>query len=481
MKNLTLILLASIFLINSAFTQAPDTLWTHTYNITYVDWGYCVQQTSDGGFVATGYTENQIGNGDIFLLKTDANGNTSWTKTWGTNWGEFGEDVKQTQDGGYIIVGGGSYQNSFGVWLLKTDSNGDTVWTKHIGQYAREEWGYSLDKTSDGGYIIVGTTSLWGSGDIFLIKTTGSGDTLWTKTLGGTNREVGYSVQQTSDGGYIITGYTFSFGAGESDLWLVKTDVGGNLIWDKTYGGNGIERGHSVQQTLDGGYIITGITSSFSAGLEDGWLIKTDGNGDSLWTKTYGGVDTDWLVSLDQTNDGGYVLAGETYSFGVNSGDAWLIKTNGNGDTLWTKTFGGIIDDLGEYVQQTSDGGYILVGASSSFSSNNQKDIWLIRVKPDISDINPDQLPTNNFQLGQNFPNPFNPITKIKYQISELSFVTLKVFGVLGNESTIIVNEETPSGSYEVEFNAATLPSGVYFYQLRAGKYIETKKMLLIK
>ena len=475
MKNLYLLFISILFLQITFLAQAPDTLWTHTYNITYIDWGYCVQQTLDGGFVSTGYTENQSGNADIFLLKTDADGNTSWVKTWGTNWGESGEDVKQTLDGGYVIVGGGSYQSSLGVWLLKTDSNGDTLWTKHIGKPGREEWGFSIQQTSDGGYIIAGTTEFWAVGDIWLIKTTGSGDTLWTKTLGGNSYERGYSIGLTDDGGYIITGFTTSFGAGETDLWLVKTDSYGNKQWDKTYGGSGVERGYSVQQTTDGGYIIAGSTSSFGVGLDDSWLIKTNSLGDTLWTRTFGTFDSDGLSSVEQTNDGGYIAAGTMY------GDAWLVRTDSDGNTLWTKTIGGIIDDVGEYVQQTSDGGYILVGASSSFSSNHQKDVWLIRIDSDISEVKPSQSPPNKFQLFRNYPNPFNPSTRIRYSVLQNTQVQIKVFDVLGNEITTLINEEKPAGNYEVEIDASSLSSGVYFYQLKAGSFIETKKMILLK
>ncbi len=166
-------------------------------------------------------------------------------------------------------------------------------------------------------------------------------DTLWTKAFGGTNEDYGRSVQETSDGGYIIAGYTKSFGAGSYDVYLIKTDANGDTTWTKTYGGSNIDQGYSVEQTSDGGYIIAGNSKSFGAGLDDVYLIKTDANGDTTWTKTYGGSNIDQGYSVEQTSDGGYIIAGYTKSFGAGSYDVYLIKTDANGDTTWTKTYGG--------------------------------------------------------------------------------------------------------------------------------------------
>ncbi len=238
----------------------------------------------------------------------------------------------------------------------------------------------SVQQTSDGGYIMAGWTRSFGTGDvdIFLIKTDANGNVIWAKTYGGTNNYYPLSVQQISDGGYILAGFTALFDEVDEEALLIKTDASGNLQWAKTYGGTGEDWAYSVQQTSDGGYIVAGITWSFGAGDYDIFLIKTDANGNIIWAKTYGGMSADEALSVQQTSDGGYIVAGGTYSFGAGGSDFFLIKTDANGNLIWAKTYGGTNIDYAYSVQHTSDGGYIVAGVTASFGAG-WDDIILIK------------------------------------------------------------------------------------------------------
>jgi hypothetical protein len=357
------------------------TFFAKTYGGTYSEYAYSVQQTSDGGYIVAGLTDSfGAGYDDIFLIKTDASGNIQWAKTYGGTDNNRAYSVQQTSDGGYIVAG---TTRSFGagwrdIFLIKTDANGNVQWAKTYGGTYEDE-ASSVQQTSDVGYIVAGITWSFGAGyyDIFLIKTDENGNVQWAKTYGGTYQDYAYSVQQTSDGGYIVAGYTGSFGAG-GDIFLIKTDANGNVQWAKTYGGTSYEEAYSVQQTSDGGYIVAGWTWSFGVDSGDIFLIKTDASGNVQWAKTYGGTSYDWAFSVQQTSDGGYIVAGWTRSFGVGYYDIFLIKTDANGNLQWAKTYGGTDEDYAYSVQKTSDGGYIVAGFTESFGAG-YSDVFLIK------------------------------------------------------------------------------------------------------
>jgi hypothetical protein len=347
------------------------------------DEGQFLIQTSDGGYAITGYTESfGAREWDVYVVKLDATGNLQWTRTIGGKDADGGSSLIQTSDGGYAIAG---YTFSFGagetdVYLVKLDANGNLQWNRTIGG-KKEDWGSLLIQTSDGGYAIAGATNSFGAGeaDIYLVKLDANGNLQWTRTIGGPKGDEGYSLIQTSDGGYAIAGDTKSFGAGEADVYVVKLDASGNLQWTKTIGGPASEEGNSLIQTSDGGYAIAGSTKSFGAGGKDVYVVKLDANGNLQWTKTIGGPKGDEGYSLIQTSDGGYAITGESSSFGAGEADLYVIKLDANGNLQWTKTIGGPDSEEGVYLIQTSDGGYAIAGSTKSFGAGG-KDVYVIKL-----------------------------------------------------------------------------------------------------
>jgi len=368
----TLFALCPLFLV----AQAPDTLWTKIYGGQDAD--YCLdgQQTFDGGYVFTGelYVAGQGWVG--YLFKTDSVGDTVWVKLYDF---AIGHSVVQRPDSGYIIAG---VAPGADICLLKTDSHGDTLWTKKFGGNAWD-FAWSVQLTSDEGYILAGETESFGAGnaDVYVIKTDSMGDTLWTRTCGGTGADRAFSIQETRDGGYIVAGHTSSFGTRAFDVYVLKMDLDGDTLWTRTYGGSDHDRGRTVSQAFDGGYIIVGYTASYGAGGGDVWLIKTDSLGDTLWTRTYGGADGDEGYGLYCTSDGEVAIVGWTYSYGTGGADIYLVKVDSCGNALWSGTYGGSDTDLGLVVQETFDGGYILFGETRSFGAGNL-DIYLIKINP---------------------------------------------------------------------------------------------------
>ncbi|MCK4788571.1 MAG: hypothetical protein KAV87_32820, partial [Desulfobacteraceae bacterium] len=304
-----------------------------------------------------------------------------WAKTYGgSDCEEACTPIQLTSDGG-TIVGGHCYSGgSYNFWVLKTSSQGDVEWERVYGGNG-DDYAFSLQKTSEGGYIIAGTTYSYGfgEGDAWIIKLTSDGSIEWQKTYGGSDDDTIRSLRQTNDGGYIAAGCTKNWGAGLQDIWVLKLSSTGSIEWQKTYGGSDDDYGSSIEQTSDGGYIVAAKTSSFGDLSEDAWILKLSSTGSIEWQQIYGGSGDDWASDIHQTNDGGYIVVGSTYSFGAGDCDGWILKLSSTGNTEWQRTYGGYDYDYTWSIRQTSDRGYIAAGHTYSFGFG-QDDAWVFKL-----------------------------------------------------------------------------------------------------
>ena len=363
-------------------TPAPSELWGCTFGGEEADKTYDFQQTLDGGFIMTGWTGSfGMGQHDVWLIKTDTNGTEQWNRTFGGGSYDEGWAVLQT-DGGYLIAGEtASYgSGSSDAWLIKTNSTGHELWNRTFGgAESSDDEAHAVVETPDGGYLVAGSTQPFVSAisDVWLIKTDSSGNEAWNKTVGGPAGDNAFSLQRTADNGYIIVGDTASYGSGGSDVWLIKINASGHELWNSTFGGLNQDNGRSVNQTEDGGYIIAGYTMSYGAGDLDIWLIKADGMGHEQWNRTFGGASFDLGYAVEETSDGRFILAGtitEWYDKNV-----WLIATNPTGTEEWREKVGGSSWDEVSAVHQTSDGSYLIAGATESYGAGDY-DAWLVKI-----------------------------------------------------------------------------------------------------
>ena len=475
-----------------ASQEPPPTEWNKTYGGTDIEGALSVVQSDDGGYALAGATASSGAGGyDFWLIKTDANGNAQWNKTYGGTDDELPYVLVQTVDGGYALAGETS---SFGAglsdfWLVKTDAAGNKEWSTTCGGIGYD-MAEGLVQTVDGGYALAGTTYSFGGGpyDAWLVKIDVNGIALWNKRYGGWGGDSARDLVQTVDGGYALAGGTGSFGAGDQDFWLIKTDANGNAQWNKTYGGTGYDSARDLVQTVDGGYALAGTTNSSGAGDQDFWLIKTDANGNAQWNKTYGGTGYDWAWSLVQTVDGGYALAGETSSFGAGLSDFWLIKTDANGNAQWNKTYGGTSRDIGLSVIQTTDDGYAVAGCTES-SGAGYEDFWLVKLgpsapPPEIIAIDPSQpIASSGKQLLSILGEGFVPNSEVTLCIGSDTYHIPgdRTLFISPSEIRIIAGLGADPGLWKaLVTNPVNIQSNEYSFQVRSVLDEDIRKVLAL-
>lgn len=425
--------------------QIVDIIDQKTMGGSLSEGAYNLDATSDGGLIAAGYTYSGIsgiktdgtyGNGDYWVVKTDAAGNIEWQKTYGGSDYDQLETVAQTLDGGYILGGysvsgisgiktENNHAGSIDIWIIKLDATGNIVWQNTIGGNSSDYLG-SIDITEDGGYIVGAysysdisgdkTENHIGDADYWILKLNAAGNIVWQNTIGGTSADYCFRAQELSAGGFIVSGSSASQISGDksegtvgpgfsTDIWVLKLDAGGNIVWQNTIGGNSTETAFELEVTPDGGAIIGTYTLSMAAGDKsennisgapttyDYWIVKVNSSGIVEWENTIGGTADDYCHGLTQTGDGGFAVSGYSTSsasgdktenmFGV--ADYWVVKLDSLGNILWDKNIGGALSDYCYDIIELNDGQLVLGGTSTSGISGNKTvgtygngDFWLV-------------------------------------------------------------------------------------------------------
>jgi hypothetical protein len=344
--------------------------WEKTFGGTNFEEAKSIQQTLDGGYIAAGNTTSfGAGSDDFYVIKMDEEGNEEWSSTYGNSLLNLAHAVRQTSDGGFVVAGMTKESNNldYDIYVVKLDSLGNVQWENEIGAPETEQYAFDIQQTSDNGYILAGYDNFSLSRYFLVMKLNSAGTEVWSNTYGTGAANKAYSVKQTMDGGYIAAGYNETTG----DIMIVKIDASGNEEWLQIHGSvDATERVFSIQQTIDGGYVAAGY--SLSDGDLDCYVIKMDTTGNEEWTRVFGGPLSDTARSIQQTSDGGYVIGG-IYEKGAFDGtsESYIVKLDTFGNEEWAGTFGGDDEEMAYSVQQTADGGYVLAGRSESFGAGN--------------------------------------------------------------------------------------------------------------
>lgn len=505
-----LINIVSLSILSFCLSAQPEIEWQKTYGDFGFDNAIEILHTIDDGFIIG--SNITIGDPDDpynaildnQITKFDIEGNIEWQKTYGGTSNDIIYAMANTSDGGFIYGGATSSidgdivdnKGFFDLWIFKTDNQGELEWSNTFGG-SGGDFAWSVLQSEDGGYIVAGTSDSTdgdlsqnnGTTDIWIMKIDALGNLLWEQTMGGVSDEKVKKVIQSSDGGFIFAG-TSSFGGdisnsqGLFDYWIIKLDVDGNLVWENTYGGTEPDFATSIAETESGGFVVAGQTYSNNGmvsqnfGESDIWVIEIDKDGNLIWEQNFGGSSDEAPSSIIKGKSGGYLISGytvsndEDISLNKGSADIWLLKISDQGQLEWEKTIGGSETDFATSIIQLESSAIIIAGESGSSDgdfvvNNGGADIML--VKFDALELN-----TNDLVFGNNFivgPNPTSGHTKV-FQTEYMKGVEFKMFD--SNGKLVLYKDNIPQ-----ILDLKSILSGVYILQFNLGESIATKKLIV--
>jgi hypothetical protein len=466
MRTKCLLALSVLLFLTIPVQAQLDLRWEQSYGGDGIDWCTQVVQTPDNGYALAGYTESFGVDGDFWLVRTDSRGDSLWSRAYGGAGRQECYAFVQTQDGGYGMAGiNYAFENGDG-WFLRLSPEGDSLWSINFGGEAYDDCN-SVVTTADGGFVLAGGTKSFGVGeeDYWMMKIDSAGQRVWSHTFGGISYDCCRSFAQMDDGGFALGGESTSFGFNER-FWLIKTNENGDSLWSLlSPQENYIHFNTSLIQTTDGDLVMSGYQFWIDS-REDFYMTKIS-DGEISWARSYGdnGRNREFCFSTIQTLDGGFLMAGLEIMADQARKKILMIRTNNQGDSLWSQFIEG---ETGQYcfsIIQDVDGGYVVAGLKYR---NRNEDFFILKTGPDpVSVPNSDFiLHPSAFILLEPYPNPFNGIAVASYELRVPGWVNLSIYDSNGRFVWTLVDGWKPFGEHEVVWNSAGYPAGLYWLQL---------------
>ncbi len=515
-----------------AFVRGQTNIeWQYSYGGSAFDEGYSIQQTTDSGFILLNFSGSNDGDvlgnhgyEDLWLLKLNSTGNMVWQNSYGGSYHEYAGAALQTFNGGYVICGSsnsndGDVSGNHGgedFWVVKLTSTGVIDWQKSLGG-SQNDMASSICQTTDSGYVIAGwsksidgnVTGHHGSinkDDYWIVKLDKNGTLQWQKSLGGSLDDQANSIVATNDGGFIVAGESFSNdgdiidhngSSNIADYWIAKLSSSGSIEWTKSFGGSSEDYANDILQTEDGGFIVAGRSLSSDSDIIghiygwDIWVVKIANSGSFQWQRCLGGTSGDFAHSICQTKDGGYVITGPSSSHDVDlttnlgNSDYWVVKIDSSGtNIIWQKNLGGSEEEVSNSIIQTIDGGYIIIGRSSSndidvTGNHGLEDSWIVKLSNavDVTEIN---LSISDIQLS---PNPISNLSMLSFYLAKTENVSINIFDIEGRLIQNFFNDNLPEGNHQFKVNNLNqkfLSSGIYLIRIQESNSVQCVKMVVI-
>lgn len=502
---------------NLALSQ-PNIEWSRTYGGSKVEFPLSCKPTADGGYILAASSESSDGDVqsinrgelDFWLIKLDAKGTIEWQNTYGRSGDDMATSIALTSDKGYIVAGSSSAEGveNNDIMVVKVDSNGKEQWVKTFGGSAKEGAGF-VEQIEDGGYIVAGYSkssdgdlrSNRGNEDLWLFKLNENGEIVWQQTYGGTEYDQAMSLVSTHDG-YLIAASSLSQNGdrttykGSCDVWLLKVNKNGELLWEKSFGGDGWDFVTKIKKTIDNAYIVLANSSSGNGDITepkgdfDVWMVKVDTVGNLIWQKSVGARSSETGWSVDVLDDGGFLVGASVkdgdsaYMGRKGSYDWWVVKLTSDGNTEWQKLLGGSDDDRMAYVARRKEGGYIAVGGAASTDGDVQgnkgaSDVWVVFLEGEGASIARETLfaePMEDEVLI--VPNPTQSSIEVYIPNADFDNATYRIVNSLGQ-----VVSEGSLAEHETEqvISVANLSDGLYSLFIEYDNNISTEKFAIVR